>query len=218
MSESLSFFEHLIEERLANLHTCFIARIEKYDPAKLQADIKPLFKKKYRHKAEPVALPVIPRVPVSLFRAGGFVIRPPYKKGDPVLVACAERALDLIMAAGKDEDPKSNRKHALDDAIVIGGLLPYNLDLPGGHAGDLIIAKEDFSSKIVIKESGEIIIEAHEIYLGEGATEGVAFGDLLKSWADNHTHAYNWTSGAGASETSPPSQESPEPSAKVKVE
>ncbi len=67
-------------------------------------------------------------------------------------------------------------------------------------------------------QGGVVIIDGSQILLGAGAGEGVPLGVTLKQWLDTHTHPYSWTSGAGSSETSPPSTPSPDPSTKVFTE
>ena len=56
-------------------------------------------------------------------KAGPFVMRWPVKKGDVVLVVFSERALDYILTDGQPQDPQLRRRHALDDAIALPGLL-----------------------------------------------------------------------------------------------
>lgn len=206
MSDDVKFLDGFIDEILYNLHTCMPARIETFDPETMKAEVVPLFKKKFKGVGA-MTMPKIVEVPVAFLRAGGFIIRPPLKKDDMVLLLFSDRALDAVINTGEEADPGHVRKHALDDAIVIAGLLPFVDKLPGEYATDLVIAKEDFSARIIIKENSDIIAETDgNIYLGSAvAAEGVPLGDSLKDWLDGHTHP----------DTSAPTSSSPAPSKKV---
>ena len=171
MSGTLNFLDGLIDGFLSDVHTSMPALIERFDPQTMKADVKPLFRKKFKGE-NAQSMPLISNVPVATFRAGGFIIRPPYKKGDKVLLVFSERALDNVISTGKEADPEFARKFSLDDAVVIGGIMPFSESLPSQHGEDLIIAKEDFQSKIVIKANGEIEIATDSQSIGVGSNSG----------------------------------------------
>ncbi len=75
--------------------------------------------------------------------------------------------------------------------------------------------KQDKSLKIVT--DGPVTIEGGDIYLADGASEGVPLGDQLKSWLDSHAHDYTWTDSGGSGTTDSPDDPSPESSERVKV-
>lgn len=213
----IKFFDKLTEYLTNGINNCMLGKIEKFDAKTMKAEVSPMVK--YKNKDGNVEnRPLLIEVPVSFIKAGPFVIRPPYKKGDIVLVVFADEDIDNVLLSGSVSEPNSTRKHSLDDAIVVGGIMPFTTTLPNEHSEDLIIAKDDFTTKIVVKEDGEIIIQGGKVYLGsEDAEEGVPLGDKLKQWLDNHTHPYTWTSSGGAGTTSPPSEPSPDPSEVVKT-
>lgn len=205
------------ERITTNINSCTIARIEKFDAKKMKAEVTPLVK--YKNKDGSMEeRPLLIEVPVSFLKAGPFVIRPPYKVGDIVLIVFADDDIENVLLSGDISEPNSTRVHSLDDAIVVGAIMPFTKELPGQHSDDLIIAKDDFSTKIVVKENGEIIVQGGKVYLGsEFAFEGVPLGNSLKEWLDSHTHPYAWTDPAGSGDTSPPSSPSPTPSEVVKT-
>ena len=82
-----------------------IARIEKFDPVKMKADVKPLGKIKLCGEVQ--EMPLIIEVPVSFIKAGSFFIRPPYNKGDLAFIIFAEHDIDNIMLTGKEEQTNS---------------------------------------------------------------------------------------------------------------
>lgn len=172
MSDWVNWLKGAINNQLEDLHTCMPAKIESFDPVKMKATVTPLFKRVFKGQ-KPVNMPPIVEVPVSGLLAGGFVIRPPYKTGDLVLLIFAQRALDNVMAAGNEADPEISRMHALDDAIVVGGLMPFSQSLPGGHAQDLLIGTANLSAKITISPEGLISISSQEQPLSITAPKGI---------------------------------------------
>ncbi|MFT9496385.1 Gp138 family membrane-puncturing spike protein [Anaerosolibacter sp.] len=152
MSNASKFFDKFMNQFSDGLHTCVIAKVESYDPVKMKASVQPLNKVNYNGQFQ--SLPLITNVPVSFLKAGSFFIRPPYAKGDLVWVAFAEHDIDNIMMTGKEESNNSDRRHSLDDAIVIGGIMPFTQSMPSENANDLLIAKSDMTIKIVVGENG----------------------------------------------------------------
>ena len=95
MSNAVKFFDGLIGETLEGIHTCMLAKINKFDHKKMKAEVVPLHKRRLvdgRTKEYPLLL----EVPVAFFYANGFFIRPPYKKGDLVVVIFAESEIDKL--------------------------------------------------------------------------------------------------------------------------
>lgn len=206
-SEFREFVNEMAGEQVEGVHTSAIARIETFDPETMKADVTLV------QSGEEVF-----EVPVSFISAGEFFIRPPYKKGELVMVVFAESSIDEVITTGEQRKARAKDKHNISDAMVIQGVKPFNAKLPFQHSDDLVIAKRDYSSKIVLKKNGEVVIESNSnIYLGDGASEGVPLGDQLKAWLDSHTHPISWTDPAGNGVSSPPSSSSPSPSDKVRV-
>ncbi|HEX3045400.1 MAG TPA: Gp138 family membrane-puncturing spike protein [Bacillota bacterium] len=214
--EPKDFIKALIDQYLTELHVALPARIESYDPKTLRATVTVLAKKTLEGK--PVTIPPIVEVPVMILKSGPFIIRPPYVPGDIVQVLFNERALDNIFITGEPQEVGLNRMHSLDDAVVIGGMRVENANnLPEEYSDSLYLANVDANAKVVIKPNGDVIINGGQIFLGEGATEGVSLGTSLKGWLDGHTHPYSWTDPGGSSNTGAPNSASPDPSSIVKV-
>lgn len=203
MQDSPSQFFNMLSGNLTGqINSCMLGKIEKFDPTTMKAQVVPLVKDK----------PMLIEVPVSFMKAGPFIIRPPYKRGDMVLIVFADADIDNILLTGDVSEPNTNRGHSMDDAIVVGGIMPFTGSLPGEHAEDLIIAKSDLSAKIVISQEGNITIQGGKVFLGsDTAAEGIPLGDTLKEWLDTHTHT------APMGETSSPLSASPSPSQVVKT-
>lgn len=163
------FFNQMRKSLRAETNTCLIGRVENFDPVKMKADVQPLV---LDEKGE--QLPMLVDVPVQLFRAGGFIIRPPYTKGDLVYVACAQHDIDDVIMTGRVSNQANTRQHDLTDAVVIGGLHPFSEDLPAAHSEDMLIATESMSAKIVITKDGSINLEAEEKPIGITAPKGIS--------------------------------------------
>ena len=208
MSELHDFLKEEMDEQSEKTHVAMLCRIVSFDSQQMKASIQPMQK----------GLPMIENVPVALQKAGPFFIRVPFEKGDVVVVVFADKGIDTQINTGADAEEVGARKHDISDAIVVGGITPFNSPLPA-EAG-LVIAKKDLSAKVVIQEDNKIVVETNaNIYLGSAAAdEGLSLGNALKQWADNHDHNYTWTDAAGSGTTDPPNEASPAPSEKVMTE
>ena len=111
---------------------------------------------------EQVVIPPILKVPVAYMRAGGFIIRPPYQKGDVVVVVFGERAIDKLTITGEPEEVEFTRQHSYDDAIIVGGLQVEQADdMNSDFADDLLIENQESDSRIVMKKNGDLLIEVN---------------------------------------------------------
>jgi hypothetical protein len=124
VSETINFLDGIIEERLSQLHTVMPCRVERFNESQGTADVVPLFMRKFKNMSAQVmpkqsGLPILKRK----IKNGDIVTieSPYYERGDIVLVVFAERALDRV-STGKIADPQFDRKHGLDDGIIIGYL------------------------------------------------------------------------------------------------
>ena len=128
MPDAEEFLKTFIRQHLLALHTAMPARIVSYDETRRRATIQPLHMTKEVGRP-PRELPVIQNVPVltQRFRVNGepqeYV--PVYQPGDVVFVAFSERALDSVLAGGgRPVLPDSTRHHSLNDAVILGRLIP----------------------------------------------------------------------------------------------
>lgn len=167
MDNAHKFFEGLKSHLSEQTNSAMVCRVERFDARLMKADVLPLIKSGDGDKPS-----MLVGVPVSLFRAGGFIIRPPYKKGDIVLVAFVDRDMDNFLLSGKQSMPSTKRTHSLDDAVVIGSVVPFTDTLPSNHSNDLVIGTEGFRSKLVMRSDGSILIEGDSVTIsGSNRTE-----------------------------------------------
>lgn len=109
-----------IEEKLLNLHTAMPCKVLSFNGA--EATIQPLFLKTTNEGQE--QYPVIEGVPVlkHRFKVNGSapqLYESVYQPGDKVYVVFSERALDHVLG-GDVADPEFNRRHSLEDAVIVG--------------------------------------------------------------------------------------------------
>jgi len=147
MSEFSKLVEEYLDEQSLNTHVAMLCRVVSFDPQQMKASVQPMQK----------GLPLIENVPAAIQKAGPFFIRVPYVKGDIVIVVFSDVGIDDQINTGAEAHGKGQRKHCLDDAIIVGGISPFNVSLPAEDG--LIIAKKDLSAKVVIKENNDIVIE-----------------------------------------------------------
>lgn len=158
MTNMNDIIRSIVNDKISDIHTVLPAKIEKYDTEKMRARIVLLAKVEL--EGEMVEAPPIIEVPVSFLKAGPFVIRPPYQKEDPVLVAFSEKAHDKLLIRSESTDPKFKRMHSFDDAIVIGGLqLEQDTDLNNDYGSDLLIENQEEDTRWVMKADGTTLFE-----------------------------------------------------------
>lgn len=148
----------MINDAVSSIHTSLPAKINKYDAKKMRAEITLLSKQNLED--EMVEIPPVLEVPVGFMKAGRFVIRPPFQKGDVVVVVFSEKAIDKLLISGNPENPKYKRKHSIDDAIIVNSLqLESENDLNSSYTNDLLIENQEVNSRIVMKANGDLLIE-----------------------------------------------------------
>lgn len=146
------YFENKKQGMTEELNTCAFAEIINVELDFMRADIKLLSPEE----------DIIMQVPIAPLQTNEFIIRVPYKTGDTVVVAFSQSDIDPFLFGGGES---SRRQHSIDDAVIIGGVASFLNPLPNDfaqHEGDLIISKRDYTSKFILKESGEILIESDE--------------------------------------------------------
>ena len=206
--EFTKILERYIFNELNGLNCCMIGSVESIDKPTSKVSVQPLHRTFIDNQL--IDLPVLVDIPLFQILTSDFIIRPPVNIGDIVLLVFADYDIQNLVLSGELKDPNTDDIHALNDAIAIPlGLNPFNNSLPSENENDLVIAKKDYSSKVVIKQNGDIIVDSANVFLGsENAAEFASLGTSLKTWLDAHTH------GSGPA----PDTASPAPSTKVRVE
>ncbi len=152
-----------------------IGRIEKFDGEKMRADVLPLL---YIEKeTEKVPFSVVPSVPVQFLYAGGYYIRPEYKKGDLVWLSYATFPIEnQLKNKSESTDTMTNPGNSLS---VVQGLAPSTFSAPAEFAEPgMIIGHESgnaylaFGTDAFLFKYGttEILLGSEGITLSIGTT------------------------------------------------
>lgn len=150
----------------AGLHTSLPGVVKSYDAQKKTADIQPVIKvpvydPETGEPGEAETLPVIPNVPVSMPRGGGFHLSFPLEAGDHVTLVFSESATGQWRTSGEVSEPGDVRRHSLG----------YPTAFPGAHP-DADVLTDDanplFSGKLVIGKDGD---PTSSVRIGGGSVE-----------------------------------------------
>lgn len=149
-----------IEQKLRQLHTWRPAVVDSYDADKQLVDVTPgtmRYREDEAGSAVFEAMPSTYSVPVGFFGAGKFRGPTlPIVKGTTGILLYCEAGLDewLATASGSDPvNPKTNRRHALTDAIFIPILKPTAGAFTDA-SGDEMTMGVDGGVQAVITEDG----------------------------------------------------------------
>lgn len=216
MSKRAELIRAAIDAAIDEARVALPGRVEAVDIEAQTVDVQPMILNRLIDDEGGVTqetLPVIPAVPISWPRGGGFFVTMPIETGDTGLIVFCDRSIDQWRAKGGSTpaDPLDIRSHSLDGAVFVPGLHDSQNALADAHADNMVIG-QDGGIQIHVKPGGEI-------HLGsENADQFVALAqkvldelnlvkgdfDALKTWADAHLHAYIDTP-TGPGITGPPS-------------
>ena len=128
----------------------YVARIETHDTAKMRADITPLLLVTAKGKS-PVPYAVISDVPVGFMYAGGFVIRPKYKKGNLVWVSAATFSIEKALSGSLDRT--DGRVFSIENSCILHGVSGKTFVPPSDFDSDgLIICNESGTTRFVLND------------------------------------------------------------------
>lgn len=141
----------------AELHVALPARVLAYDFTRQMASVQPTLRRRYSDGRED-DMPILSNVPVMFPRSGGASITMPVRANDTVLVVFSERSLDEWLARGGVVTPDDRRLHALVDAVVIPGLIPFVTGTLAENNDDVLLTYD--GSKVRLKPGGNVEVEA----------------------------------------------------------
>ncbi len=190
----------------AELRVCTIGRIERFDPDKQVADVKPLLKDSVEGEdgQEIVeSLAVIPNVPVHFPGGGGFAETWPVAPGDLCTLVFTDRSIDRWFSNGGEIDPVDLSRHVLTGCTAHMGV----------RDSTSVLAEFDATRAVWGNKGPRMAADGSALHLGvahnESGTQdvvrGSAFLDALDQFLDmldtNTTTAGTNLSTAGASIT-----------------
>lgn len=143
---------HGVEDVIEQLYTAIPAVVVNYNPTQGWCTADPMVAD---HEGR--QLPRCERVPVAHLRWGGFAISAPLAEGDLVLLLCADRSIDELLAGGGPSTPNDPRRHDLSDAIALPQFSTFADPVPNLSATDLRIGNA--TGGIDITPTGEVRIK-----------------------------------------------------------
>jgi hypothetical protein len=134
--------------------------VEKYNLDEQTVDVRPLLLHRLIDDDGAITreeLPVIPSVPVTWQRAGGFFQTLPLARGDTGIIIFCDWSIDQWLEKGGSApvDPLDARPHSLTAATFSPGLHDLKNPIADAHAENMVLGK-DGGSQVHIKPNGEI--------------------------------------------------------------
>ena len=162
-----------IDNRLLDVHTALIAKVENYDAEKQLTDVSPVLKRCIKDidgVTVKEQLPMLCDVPVLFPRAGGFFISFPIQPGDFVQLIFNEVDIEEWF----DESTLTiadNQRFTLHGAVAVPGIFPASKVLIDAHKTNLVLGRE---------RGPQIHIDGESIRLGsETASEALAIASKV---------------------------------------
>lgn len=158
------------EALLEDIHSCALVRVTAFDPTALTVDVQPLVQRPHNGGYE--TQPPVLGVPVAPTVCGVFVVRPWYEPGDVGVVVFLDQDMDAALLSGDVSRPATQRRHAQDDAVFVGGILAGGKALQGLPSDALVLATVDGSVYLAVTKDG-IQIRGGVTVDGEVTAKGI---------------------------------------------
>lgn len=174
-----------IENRLLDIHTALVAKVESYDAAKQQVNVAPILKRCIKNLDGEITyeqFPVLCDVPVLFPRAGGFFISFPIQPGDFVQLIFNEVGIDDWL---NDEVPAAAfiERFTLQGAVAVPGVFPESRPLNGAHSENFVAGKDN---------GVQLHIDSEKIRLGSAqAKEALALASKVEAELKKIASAFN---------------------------
>jgi hypothetical protein len=165
-----------------------IARIEKHNVSTMRADITLLLAYTPRGEQAMRNYAVVPNVPVMFLWAGGYYIRPEYKRGDLVWVTFATH--DIVKGLSGTSDDTAGAIFRRESMAVVCGVAKTNWQIPASFDKEgLLIGHKDGNVLMQVTASKISILGDVEIDGNVSATgEVIAKNKTAPINLSTHTH------------------------------
>lgn len=196
----------------AGLWTALPGIVQSYDATKNTVVVQPSIKARVMGKDDTtpplpgaildkapwwwVPLPVLVDVPVVFQGGGGYSMSFPIAANDEALVVFSSKCIDGWWQSGGVQIQNELRMHDLSDGFAFIGprsvprVLNPNVDLTGPQLrkddGTVVVGIS--GSDIHMTTTGNVVVNAPAIKLGNGGALSKLLNDAFKTWATNHVH------------------------------
>jgi len=132
------FLNELVHRGMEAIEVGFIASVQSFDSLKMRGVIRPLIKKE--NYFESIDIADIENVPAEFFYAGGYFVRPEYKKGDLVAVtAYASTVLPAIDSGVRVN--VLNERFSLSNCTIRNGVAPKTVSESSFSKSGMVMGK-----------------------------------------------------------------------------
>lgn len=186
--ELIELFNNFWDKRSRDIVIGCIGRIESFDNKKMRADVQPLLEYKVSGDTTAVKFAVMGDIPVQFLYAGGYYIRPDYKKGDLVWVTYSTFSIESGL--NNVFDDVSAGAFSRESASIAAGVAPEKWKAPELFQSDgLIIGHEKGDVNLQITDK-EINIIGNINIVGELKVSGevTAMSETLPVGLSTHIH------------------------------
>jgi hypothetical protein len=157
----LDIVDMVIKRAVGRVRTAIPGKVLAYDAATQTATVQPSVRV-WRVDEEEELTATLPtsvsNCPVLFPAGGGVSITWPLVEGDVVTLLVADRSIDEWMAtAGSDVEPRSVRRFAAADTLVLPGLRPSKDPLASASTDGLQIATD--GAQLRMKDAGTFAVE-----------------------------------------------------------
>ena len=108
------------EKQKAAVHVSLLVKVLAFDNDAMTVDVQPL--NKILIDGEYVNDTPLLGLPVACISSGDYIIRPWYKRGDIGMVIILDGDSDNALQTGDEAEPNTERNHALEDGVFLGGI------------------------------------------------------------------------------------------------
>lgn len=135
------------------------------------------------------------RVPIGMFKAGGFIMTLPVSPGDEGILLFSDRSLDMWKSTGRKAPPRDTRFHDVSDGVFIPFPTSHAGSIAGFDIGGAFLGLEDRSIGLHLSSGGQATLKASQFTVDcpDTVFTGTVRADALRTDAgfdaDAHIHA-----------------------------
>ncbi len=203
IAELKQFFTGMIDRKMGDIIIGCIGEIKTHNTSTMRADVKPLLKFTESGKTTSSNFKVLPDVPVQFLYAGGYYIRPKYKKGDLVWVTFATHSIQKSLQGMSDDI--SGRHFSTENASVLFGIAKKGWNAPNDFSKDgLLIGHEDGDfyfhlNEDRVKIKGSVEVDGDIKTTGKIEADGEITARKLVGGVNLSTHTHPTPQGTSSS-------------------
>jgi hypothetical protein len=142
-----------------------------------------------------IKIPFLLDVPVSMLRAGGFVLTMPITAGDECLVVFGDSCMDAWFQNGDVQNQFERRRHDLSDGYAIVGIWSQPNKITGYSTTSAVLRNSDDSVHVEVQsdtvnvKAPIVNLQSATVNLSDAATVRKLIDERLVDVFNSHVHA-----------------------------